>query len=82
MITKKELTALDFKLMVADSMQVVDELIGEFGLYPDKSNPDYQVHMVLDSGEDLDEYHWEKGVFRRGTDVFAGAKLVKNYTDI
>lgn len=53
----------------------------DYGLMPlsfyDPTDPVTQVYKVLDSGENLDDYHWERFIWNYKW-RYTGVKLMKN----
>lgn len=56
---------------------IVNMMIG-LGLFQDKSEPGYQVIQLYESGEDLNNYHWEKYIWNFGKGPYVGVKLIRN----
>lgn len=77
-VLNRTISVDEWKRIISRDIDEYLRILTAFGLIKDESDPDYQVSRVVDSGESLDDYHWEKQKIVRGTDIYIGVRLVKN----
>jgi len=77
-IFDRVITVEEWEKVISNDIDEILDILTAFDLIRDIHDPVYQVEEVVEKGESLDNYHWEKEKIKKGTDVYIGVRLVKN----